>query len=532
MRSPLLPEPINWELITSSSDNISGGDTLWPLTFSDSQARVEVAATPANPLLPSTIHITLADRPLLQGVTVTPLTVELPARQLKQLTINAPPDVAQTAVDVPLKVAVTVAATDNSDIPLSPPGLTLMVEDLGNASLPRNTFALTFTEGSYQTMVAVELTSRGLPGRIGLSVISDDITTTASVTLNPVPRVLASISLSAVSNSLVLAITSTTATAELILTALDNYGDPIEAGNIELQLAASNNAVVQTSVTVPIGISGIARQMIGIDLQNDPDTTISVQILRGTLDPAVQLLPDGGIQIEVRIRRILRQLQLSLADQVSPLRQIDRSLPIRANISLVGLDQYDQPIAFPEVMLTAAADPLTTQVALNPQRLSATVPEETVAVLVVMFPETLDTTVTITISDSIAGITTNNLVVRALPDRRSSLPSLNIDSEDPNITELDLIVALRYMSDQESSTASLTVNLTVTTADITATGRANLRQLFTGSGNLDRVDVNKDGRIDQLDLRILLRWLSGLRGTQLAEPEASEEIIQLLLEQP
>ena len=137
-----------------------------------------------------------------------------------------------------------------------------------------------------------------------------------------------------------------------------------------------------------------------------------------------------------------------------------------------------------------------------------------------------------TIANPGTGVTANELVVLALPDTRPPLPSLNVDREDLNITELDLIVALRWLADQESSTASLTVNLTVTTANITATGLDNLQRLFTESETLDRVDVNGDGRVDQLDLRILLRYLSGLRGTELAEQEISEEIIELLLGQP
>ena len=141
---------------------------------------------------------------------------------------------------------------------------------------------------------------------------------------------------------------------------------------------------------------------------------------------------------------------------------------------------------------------------------------------------------TITIPNPGTEVTANELVVRALPNPNPPLPSLNIDSEDPNITELDLIVALRWLADPQSSTATLAVNLTVTTDNITTTGIANLQRLFTESVNLTRVDVNVDGRVDQLDLRILLRYLSGLRGSELAEQEVSEEIIQLLLglEQP
>ena len=112
----------------------------------------------------------------------------------------------------------------------------------------------------------------------------------------------------------------------------------------------------------------------------------------------MQLLPDAGIQTTVRTLRVLRILQLSLADRVSPLQQIDQSLPIRANIRLIGLDR---------------------------------------------------------------------------------------------LTAID--------------------------------------------GDSDRFDFNEDGRADQLELRILLRYMAGLRGTALTEPELSADairIIRLLLGQP
>ena len=86
---------------------------------------------------------------------------------------------------------------------------------------------------------------------------------------------------------------------------------------------------------------------------------------------------------------------------------------------------------------------------------------------------------------------------------------------------------MRWLADQQGSTASLVVNLTITSASVTAGGIDNLRQLFIGNSNL--IDLNRDGRADQLDLRILLRYMSGLRGTALAEPEVSEDTIRLLL---
>ena len=262
--------------------------------------------------------------------------------------------------------------------------------------------------------------------------------------------------------------------------------------------------------------------------------TVTVSIVQGTLDKSVQLLPDGGIQIAVRVRRVLRQLQLSLADQVSPLRQIDRTLPSRANIRLIGLDQFSQPSAFSEVMLTAAAEPMETTATLNPQQLTATVPEGAVTVLEVTFPgnNPMETMITIAIVGPAAGVTTNSLLVLTLPDLRDALQLLNVDAPETGVTELDLIVALRWLTDQQSSTASLVVNLTIPSTGIMTAGIENLRQLFTNPDNMDRVDLNSDGRADQLDLRILVRWLSGLRGSALTEQGTSadlEGIIQLLL---
>ena len=531
-QSPLLPTPADWVLIASSIDNISGADSTYALVFSGNSAQVDVTVTPDNPLLPSSLLLALEDRPLLRGVAVTSLTVQLPARQLGMLDIVVADTVTQTAIDAAIEIAVTVNAEDSLGFPVAPRGLTLMVSDSGNADVPQSSYALTFAGGTAQTTITVGLTARGSAGSIEVSVIGGSIESTARITLNPAPRILVSITLSAVSSSLVQTMANTPVMAELILTALDNYGDPIEAGNISLQLSASNDAVVQSSLTVAVETSGIAQQAVEILPQNDRDTTVTVQILRGNLDEALQLLPDGGIQIAVRALRVLRQLQLSLAGTQSPLRQIDQSQPIRANIRLIGLDQYDQPIAFPEIMLTATADPSTTQVTLNPPQVAATEVGGAMTELEVTFSETLlDTTITIAVTSPAPNVTAEDLVLRALPDRRPPLPSLNVDNADLGVTALDLIVAMRWLTDQQQGNSeALVANLAIDSASITAAGINNLQQLFNENSN--RVDLNKDGRADQLDLRILLRWLSGLRGAELAEQEVVEDIIRLLLGKP
>ena len=439
--------------------------------------------------------------------------------------------VTQSAPDAMFVIAVTVTATDNFGEPLDLTGLILVVADSGNADVSQSDYALTFVDGSATTTITVGLTRRGDVGRIELSVVSGDNQSTVSITLNPAPRVLASINLSAVSSKLVQTTANTTVAAVLMLTALDNYRDPIEAGDVDLQIEATNDAIVVSTLTVAVATTATATAMIEVLPQNDLDTTVTVSILRGTLDESVQLLPDGGIQIVVRVLRVLRQLQLGLVNQVSQLQQIDRTLPIRADIRLIGLDQFGQPIAFSEVMLTVAAEPMATTAMLNPPQLTATGPEGAVTMLEVIFPNPddnpVETMITIAIEGQGAGITTNSLVVQALPDPRDPLRPLHVDDPETDVTELDLIVALRWLIDQQASTASLVVNLTIPSTDITTDGIKNLQQLFTQ--DIDRIDVNGDGRADQLDLRILVRYLSGLRGTELAEQGVFEDLIRLLL---
>ena len=69
-----------------------------------------------------------------------------------------------------------------------------------------------------------------------------------------------------------------------------------------------------------------------------------------------------------------------------------------------------------------------------------------------------------------------------------------------------------------------------TTCALVFTDNSAQVEVITNPENLNRIDVNGDDRADQLELRILLRYLSGLHGTELAEQEVVEDIIRLLLD--
>ena len=531
VESPLLPPPTDWVLLVGGIENIVEADSTFALSFGSSgSTEVVVVSTPEDPLLRSTVLLALVDRPSFSGASGTSISYSLTARDVDTVQITVPSTATQTAVDAPIEIAVEVRTADRFDRPFDPQGLMLNVEGSDNLNVPQSSYTLVFDGGVAQTTITVELITGGVAGRVEVAVISGEVNATASVFISPSPPVLASITLSAASSSLVQTMANTPVAAELILAALDNYGNPIGGDEVVVQLSASLDAIVESTLTVAIETSGTTRQLVEVLPQNDLDTTLTVQLSRGTLDKAVELLPEGGIQIAVRALRVLRQLQLSLVDEQSPLQQIDPSLPIRASIRLSGLDQYDQPIAFSSTTLTAAAVPTETTATLSPQQLSTTDPEGAQTQLEVIFhdlnPE--NTTITIAIASPSTGVTTQDLIIQALADTRNRLKPLNVDAAT-DVTGLDLIVALRWLADQESSTQSLVVNLAITSTGVMTAGIDNLQDLFNKSEFLDRIDLNKDGRADQLDLRILVRYMSGLRGSELADQEVFEELVRLLL---
>ena len=174
--SETLPLPTDWVLVIAGMDNISTADTTYALVLSGNSAQIDAIATSDDPLLPSSILLSLEDRPSLLNTTGTSLAFQLPAvRRLAQLTISAPAEVTEIAIGAAIVIAVSVTATDQFGRPFDPTGLTLNVTSSDNAEIPQSSYALTFTDGLANTTVTVELASAGDTRSIELSVVSGDI---------------------------------------------------------------------------------------------------------------------------------------------------------------------------------------------------------------------------------------------------------------------------------------------------------------------------------------------------------------------
>ena len=97
----------------------------------------------------------------------------------------------------------------------------------------------------------------------------------------------------------------------------------------------------------------------------------------------------------------------------------------------------------------------------------------------------------------------------------SDAPSdlLNVDGLE-SLTAQDLVLTLRWLSQSRPDTGeNLVANLPISTDTVTAAALVNLQNLLDDLQSTS--DINEDGVSDAFDLRILLRYLSGLRGDAL-----------------
>ena len=107
-----------------------------------------------------------------------------------------------------------------------------------------------------------------------------------------------------------------------------------------------------------------------------------------------------------------------------------------------------------------------------------------------------------------AAVLENVTIFRAVPSEL-----LNVDGLE-SLTAQDLVLSLRWLSQIRPDTGeNLVANLPISTDTVTAAALVNLQSLLDELQSFS--DINEDGVSDALDLRILLRYLSGLRGDSL-----------------
>ena len=199
-------------------------------------------------------------------------------------------------------------------------------------------------------------------------------------------------------------------------------------------------------------------------------------------------------------------------------------------VRVFGTDAAGAEIALYRLLFAVATEPATAQVMIDPRQLTS-LPGTTGGELsiAVSLQEPVDTTVVLSAANLPPDADITPLVFQITADTAPPSGPLDIDG-DGLVTETDIILALRWLAAGRPAVPdnALLINLGLT--DLADDSYMNLISLFGAVAH--RSDIDDNGVSNHVDMRIILRWLSGLRGSALSDLQVNRVKLQLLLEQP
>ena len=135
-----------------------------------------------------------------------------------------------------------------------------------------------------------------------------------------------------------------------------------------------------------------------------------------------------------------------------------------------------------------------------------------------------------TVVVSIAGTAADQLLARLFFMVHAAVPIAPLELDNiEGVSVTDLLLVLR-LQDAAASSSALVVNLQLEEQELSSTGMAALREQLAGDQSL--VDVTGDRGFDAADIRVLLRYISGLRGAALGEQPVDILVLYQLLGLP
>ena len=278
-----------------------------------------------------------------------------------------------------------------------------------------------------------------------------------------------------------------------------------------VQRAGENADVNSDGVADQFDLRLILRYLSGLrgSFLNDTDTLNRILVVLGRGDE----IPS------------LNRVTVALISSTATLIQIDPRLPVQFQLSVKGLDQYGNAIGYTTLSLSIAGSTTDVLFAWQPEILTAEASGSLVTVFVL---PTQNTTLTVEVTGLPEGASGNQLLLRIQADTTLT-PTIDLTGDD-QVTETDIIVALNWLNAGKPDMLSddLFINLPITAAQITTAGFTNLQILFTVQRAGENADVNIDGRGDQTDLILILRYLSGLRGPFLGNTAMMNRILLLV----
>ena len=341
-----------------------------------------------------------------------------------------------------------------------------------------------------------------------------------------------------------------TVTITVTVTGID--GQPFIEDGLVLAISATEDADVAAVPTITVTAADRGQRSIALQVTpRGRDTTVVVAVDRQRSRIANGMAPIHGVRFSVLALRVPTELLLqTTADGNEPLRQMDTTTSVTLGLEMAVVDQYRQPITIPPPRIQLSAKPSsTTLVLLQPAsgqttqsttgRIDSTVVLDSsgrAALSLSILPaDILDSSLTLILrfADLPPGLSFRERTFTILPPA-AVLQPIDIDG-DGRVSATDLVVALRLA--EACSTAD--------DSRCAAMGPAVL-QLFRNTlpaGDQTRrkeqlqrlmqlLNPSSNTPVSPLDLRIVLRYLAGLRGAELGDLFMADRLMLLLEPRP
>ena len=528
------PEGIYLEIIAADNTTLTMARRL--LSFVNGQAQAEVSVELLNQLQSGLIELQLSEVPA--GVVSQSVQVRILPASIASIELDlSDSELIQTTIGEVLQTTLTITVTGffPTVFPLS--GLELQYSSESPLSSiefsPQQLFFTTPTTGLASSLsVAVRIVPAQAQNTTLLLTVGNipaTIDLTAEVVplrITAVPRRLAFISLTATESTLRQLAAGQPVTATLTVVSLDNYGQPFRLAAVALDITATNRAIVGTPQfrVIEDGMLELQLQVTLVDLV---DTRVTLRITEEGLQGAVEILPTGGVSILVqRPAAVLSRVVLERVTPDTALIQSDPRLPVQFEVSVRGLDQFGSAIGYTMLELSIAGSTADVQILREPEIFTADANGSLVTVFVL---PAQNTTLTVAVTGLPEGVVSNQLLLQVQAATGPLTPTIDLTG-DNRVTMIDIIIALRWLDSGKPDRLSdeLLINLPITAEQISPERFANLQMLFMVQRAGENADVNSDGVADQFDLRLILRYLSGLRGAFLNDPGTVNRILLLL----
>ena len=210
---------------------------------------------------------------------------------------------------------------------------------------------------------------------------------------------------------------------EIGISATDNYDFPIAADDLALSVTADEGAMVTTPMQiVSLDNSGSTTVVVTVTPEIGRDTTVII-VVRGSVDNSIS----ATAMQQVTAAELRRLERLTVAVTTTPSEQALPESPVEIEIRISAFDNYDALFAATDLVLSVEASDGAVLVSAMMDTLSVDTSGSTIRKVMVMPQNGFDTTVTITVRDSVDNSIMATVLQRLVAADRRVLSNLVIE---------------------------------------------------------------------------------------------------------